>query len=84
MPRTTESSSEERLCLTFREVGYRLSISERSAWGLVKTGQLPAIRFNRSVRVPVSALEEFVAQRTSPQPSDDFQGPEAGEGRVAS
>ena len=55
------SDQGQRLALTYREAAASLGVCERSIWSLVRDGSLPAVRIGRSVRIPVSELEKFVA-----------------------
>lgn len=50
----------QKLALTYREAAESLGVCERTVWGLVRDGELPAVRIGRSVRIPVSALQKFV------------------------
>lgn len=52
----------KRLAVTYREAGDALGVCERVVWQLVKDGKLKAVRIGRSVRIPVSELERFVAE----------------------
>ena len=63
----TNASTEGslRLAVTYREAGNALGVCERVVWQLVKDGELKAVRFGRSVRIPVAELERFVANRTA-------------------
>lgn len=54
-----------RLAVTYREAGDSLGVCERVVWQLVKDGRLRAVRIGRSVRIPVSELERFVAETAS-------------------
>jgi excisionase family DNA binding protein len=53
----------ERLLLTVEETAQRLQIGRTLAWQLVREGQLPIVRLGRCVRVPLRALEEWIAQQ---------------------
>ncbi len=49
------------LLLTARDAARLLAISERSLWALTAPrGPLPAVRFGRSIRYSLAALQEFV------------------------
>lgn len=45
-----------------REVAKALGLSERTIQRLARTGQLPAVRIGRSLRIPAAALERLVEQ----------------------
>lgn len=51
-----------RHALTYREVAQALGVSERTVWQLVRDGKLKACRLGRAVRIPVAAIEQFLAQ----------------------
>jgi len=67
------STSEDRLLLTIDEVCTRLHISRPTFYGLVHSGQLRTITIGRARRIPVSALEDYVAEQLrsqgAPRPS---------------
>jgi len=46
--------------MTVCEVAQFLTISERTAWTLVKEGKLPAVRFGRIARVDRLDVEAFI------------------------
>jgi len=57
---------EERLTLTVPEVARLLRISKGSCYEAIHTGQIPSLRFGRSIRVPRHALERLLdAQGTT-------------------
>ena len=53
----------ERLLLTVEEAAQRLGIGKTLAWELVWQGVLPSVRLGRCVRIPLVALEEWIARR---------------------
>ena len=53
----------ERLLLTVEEAARRLGIGKTLAWELVWQGVLPSVRLGRCVRIPLAALEEWIARR---------------------
>ena len=59
----TESEEQPRVALTYRKAGQALGVCERVVWQLVKDGWLKAIRIGRSVRIPVTEVERFVADQ---------------------
>ena len=61
----SSGESKTRLAVTYREAGDSLGVCERVVWQLVKDGRLKAVRIGRSVRIPVSELERFVAETAS-------------------
>jgi len=61
----------ERL-LNYREAGKLLGVTERTVWTLVDNGELPAVRFGRSVRVDPVDLRAYIDRckttgRTAPR-----------------
>lgn len=54
-----------KMAVSYRGAGESLGVCERVVWQLVKDGKLRAIRIGRSVRIPVSELEKFVADTGS-------------------
>jgi excisionase family DNA binding protein len=50
------------------DVAERLSISRSAAFTLMRTGELPVVRFGRLVRVRPEDLENFILQNMSNQP----------------
>ena len=55
----------QKLMVSYREAGRMLDVCERTVFGLVKAGDLPKVSIGRSVRIPVSALQDFIDQQTS-------------------
>lgn len=54
----------EPVLLTVGEAARRLSLGRATTYQLLQRGELPAVRIGRAVRVPVRALEAWVAART--------------------
>jgi excisionase family DNA binding protein len=50
----------QKLAVIYREAAASLGVCERTVWGLVRDGELSAIRIGRSVRIPVQALQDLV------------------------
>jgi putative molybdopterin biosynthesis protein len=48
--------------LTMRDVGKRLRLCERSVYGLIRRGELPAVRIGGSVRIDPADLADFIAR----------------------
>lgn len=55
-------SDDVRLALTYHEAAQTLGVSERTVWQLVRDRKLKACRIGRAVRIPVAAIEQFLAQ----------------------
>ncbi|MFT5328412.1 MAG: excisionase family DNA binding protein [Planctomycetaceae bacterium] len=59
---------QPKMAVSYQGASKALDVCERSVWQLVKDGKLKAIRIGRSVRIPVSELERFVANSGSEVP----------------
>jgi len=46
--------------LSYRQVGELLGVTDRTVWTLVNDGELPAIRFGRSVRIDPADLRAYI------------------------
>jgi excisionase family DNA binding protein len=55
----------QKLMVSYREAGQMLGVCERTVFGLVKAGDLAKVSIGRSVRIPVSALQDFIDQQTT-------------------
>ena len=55
----------DSVAVTYRDAARMLSVCERTVWGLVQSGELPALRIGKSVRIPVDALQRYVDERVS-------------------
>jgi excisionase family DNA binding protein len=57
-------SDNQALLLTAPEAAKRLSISPKTLWTHTQPrGSIPAIRFGRSTRYSVAALEKWIAEQ---------------------
>jgi len=53
--------------MTYREAARVLNVTHRTLWSLVDRGELPAVRFGRSVRIDPADLRAFIdAAKTTP------------------
>ena len=52
--------SELRLTLRYKEAANALGVSERTLRTLVKAGEIPASKINRTVLIPIAGLEAFI------------------------
>jgi excisionase family DNA binding protein len=59
----------QRLTYTVEEAGDLLGISRGSAYNLVRTGQIPALRMGRRLLVPRVALDDIL-RHASPLPGE--------------
>ena len=55
------TADQGRKALSYREAAQTVGVCERTIWGLVRDGKLRAVRFGRSVRIPVAELDRFIA-----------------------
>lgn len=51
--------------LTVTEAARRLALGRATTYQLVRRGEIPSIRVGRAVRVPVHALDAWIAARTT-------------------
>ena len=61
------SETTPRLLLRPREAAAALSISERLLWTLTNTGEIPAVRINRSVRYDPQDLARWIETKKGGQ-----------------
>ncbi len=63
--RTQETGGDEgRLLLRAEEAAKLLSLGRSTVFQLMATGELPCVRIGRAVRIPRSALERWVRERS--------------------
>jgi excisionase family DNA binding protein len=55
----------ESVLLRIPEAAQRLGLSRTMAYQMVRRGELPVVRIGRAVRVPLHALELWVAANTT-------------------
>lgn len=55
-------ATTQRLLPSVEEAAERLGIGKTLAWELVWDGVLPSVRLGRCVRIPLGALEDWIAQ----------------------
>lgn len=56
--------------LTAKDIAKMLKISNALAYRLIQNGQIPGVRFGRTVRVSMESLEKFIQEH-----SDKIQAP---------
>ncbi|MFB0835688.1 helix-turn-helix domain-containing protein [Arthrobacter halodurans] len=56
--------------LTVAEVAVAMRVSKMTVYRLVHTGDLPAVRFGRSYRVPERAVQEYLVSGETGQEPD--------------
>ncbi|OGO51922.1 MAG: hypothetical protein A2148_04550 [Chloroflexi bacterium RBG_16_68_14] len=54
---------DDKILLTPSEAAERLGIGRSYLYGLVMRGEIASVKLGRARRVPVSALEAFIAER---------------------
>lgn len=59
--------------LTVQEVADLMRVSKMTVYRMVHAGELPAVRFGRSYRVPANAVEEYL--RSAVVDGTETQGP---------
>ena len=57
---TTSPSPTVDKLLTYKQAGDLLGVTERTVWTLVDDGELPAVRFGRSVRIDPVDLRSYI------------------------
>ncbi|MEK0154897.1 helix-turn-helix domain-containing protein [Arthrobacter oryzae] len=57
---SAESNFSNAQFLTVAEVAERMRVSKMTVYRLVHSGEMPAVRFGRSFRVPEAAVEQYV------------------------
>ena len=57
----SEAQTIGELCLTIEDVAKRLSVSDQSVRKEIQDGKLRAIMIRSAIRVPESALAEYIA-----------------------
>ena len=56
-----------RAFYTVAEVADLIRVSKMTVYRMVKAGEIPAVRFGRSFRVPGEAVDELLARGTGSQ-----------------
>ncbi len=54
--------------LTVEQVAKRLYVGRSTAYNMINSGEIPAIRFGRLIRVPKSALDQYISSKLQPGP----------------
>ena len=52
--------------LTVEQVAQRLYVGRSTAYNMVNAGEISSIRFGRLIRVPASALEQYLSSKLQP------------------
>lgn len=61
----------EKLTLTVEETARVLSISRGLAYEMVRQGKIPALHFNRCIRIPRHALYELLGAKHDGEKSEE-------------
>ena len=61
---TPHTHTEPGVLLNIQETCQELRLGQSTVRALIRTGELPHVRFGKSIRVPRTALNEFLAART--------------------
>lgn len=57
------ATSTKVICLlSIADAGERLSVSPRSIWRWIASGEIKAVKLGRAVRIPVSEVERIARQ----------------------
>lgn len=59
--------SDQELLLRVEVAAERLAVSRATLYRLIQRGELPTIRIGSAVRVPVSAIERWLADQIAGQ-----------------
>ena len=62
--RVAQAGAAYKLLVTVEEAAQMLSIGRSLAYKLVMSKQVPSVKIGRTRRIPVFALEAFIAQRS--------------------
>jgi excisionase family DNA binding protein len=54
------TENKPKLLLRVSEAAELLSVARSRAYAMVQSGELPSVKLGKSIRVPTSALMEFV------------------------
>lgn len=65
-PTQANNSAVSPVFLTVEQVAKRLYVGRSTAYNMVNSGEIPAIRFGRLIRVPVSALDQYLSNKLQP------------------
>ena len=63
MIRTVNNLRVGQLLLTPRQAAQALQISERTLWSMKASGEIPHVLLGRSVRYPVTDLQQWIDER---------------------
>jgi excisionase family DNA binding protein len=55
----------ERWVLSPKEVQERLGLSKTTCYALIQSGVIPSVRLGRSIKVPASALRQWIERQAN-------------------
>lgn len=55
----------EHMLLTPRELGQLLHLGKNKTYELIASGTIPVIRFGRAIRIPRSAVEQWIREQAA-------------------
>jgi len=62
MKETGETAQEGRILLRYEEAARTLGLCRATVCQMVERGEFPVVRIGRAVRIPTSALDEWVTR----------------------
>jgi len=71
LPVPLADNGEKVIFLTVEEVRQRLSLGRSMAYKMVKSGEIPAVRFGDSIRVPKHLLDKYIAEKIGQNNGDE-------------
>jgi excisionase family DNA binding protein len=62
----TNNPAASTTFLTVEQVAKRLYVGRSTAYNMVNSGEIPCVRFGRLIRVPASALDQYLSNKLQP------------------
>ncbi len=66
----------EPLLLRVEEAARLIGMGKSKTWDLVNRGDIPSIKIGKSRRVPLAALQRWIAEQTGAQFDEPRRGPQ--------
>ena len=63
-PQRAASNLDDVRFLTVAEVAQLMRVSKMTVYRMIHAGELPAVKFGRSFRVPLSSVQEAISDAT--------------------
>lgn len=73
-------TTHQPMLMRVSEVAHELQLARSFVYELIQSGQLPAVRIGRSVRVPRAELEAWVRERAEVNDHYQYQAVSPGRG----